>query len=299
MGSEIDIDMVRGYYCRMSDQEIMVVLTTDAKGLTPEALQVVKEEIQRRKLKPEIVEILDTQQQTGEEAFKVYDPEGCPVEEAERLWLEHSFLYLLEIFGRTFTKNKKVLVPHSNDFPVEYDGSEQSAYETLKIVAQQMEVHFNSIKLDFYDETLQYITEGNPLGLYWGKQENDIFEISLARTALNDPEEMVGTLAHELAHVKLLGENRMEENDEKITDLATMFFGLGIFNANAALKTFNHGWSTAGYLTQMEWGYAFALFANFRKETSAPWLDYLCTNVKADYRQSQLFIASNGLNIFE
>jgi hypothetical protein len=91
----------------------------------------------------------------------------------------------------------------------------------------------------------------------------------------------------------------MEENDEKITDLATMFFGLGIFNANAALKTSNHGWSAAGYLTQMEWGYAFALFANFRNETSPSWLDHVCTNVKADYWQSQRFIANNGLNVFD
>ena len=45
MSSEIDIDIVRGYYSKMSDQEIMLVLTTDAKGLTTEALQVIQEEI--------------------------------------------------------------------------------------------------------------------------------------------------------------------------------------------------------------------------------------------------------------
>lgn len=295
MSSGIDINIVQEYYRKMSDQEITHVLAKDAKGLTQEALQVVKEEIQRRKINPEVLEMLEAGQKTYDAEFKVYDPEGSPVEEVERLWLENSFLYLLEIFGKTATKNRRVLVPKSDHFPVKYDGSERSAYETLKIVAEQMEVRFETLKLDFYDETLQYITEGNPLGLYWGKYENDIFEISLARTALNNPEEMVGTLAHELAHVKLLGENRMEENDEKITDLATMFFGLGIFNANSALKTFNHGWSTAGYLTQMEWGYAFTLFANFREETSPFWLDHLCANIKADYWQSQRFITNNGL----
>jgi len=81
---------------------------------------------------------------------------------------------------------------------------------------------------------------------------------------------MVAVLAHEIAHIKLPGENRMEENDERITDLTTIFFGLGIFNANAAFQTFAdskyYGWSQSGYLTQMEWGYALSLFAFVREE---------------------------------
>jgi hypothetical protein len=36
----------------------------------------------------------------------------------------------------------------------------------------------------------------------------------------------------------LLGENRIIENDEKLTDLTTVFFGLRIFNANAAFQTY-------------------------------------------------------------
>jgi hypothetical protein len=43
-------------------------------------------------------------------------------------------------------------------------------------------------------------------------------------------------LAHEFSHIKLLGENRMQENHEHLTDLFTVVFGLGIFNANASFK---------------------------------------------------------------
>jgi hypothetical protein len=114
---------------------------------------------------------------------------------------------------------------------------------------------------------------------------------------------MIATLAHEIAHIKLLGENRMEENDETITDLTTIFFGLGIFNANAAFQTFNdsksYGWSRSGYLTQMEWGYALSLFAYIRKEQQPQWADYLCKNVKADFKQGQNFISANEDIIFQ
>ena len=60
----------------------------------------------------------------------------------------------------------------------------------------------------------------------------------MGRKWLDEPENMVAVLAHEIAHIKLPGESRMEENDERITDLTTIFFGLGIFNANAAFQTF-------------------------------------------------------------
>lgn len=298
MGSGIDIQLVRDYYRGLSDDELVRVLTADAKGLTAGALEVVKEEIMRRGLQSTIYAAVHAQQEPDEIPMKAFDPEGCPVEETGRLWLEHSFLYLLELFGRTETARRTVLVPDRSHFPVRYDGSEQSAYETLKIVARQMELAPENIRLDFYDERLRNITAGTPGGIYWGGRENDSFEISLAREMLKYPEHMVAILAHEIAHIKLLGENRMDRNDEKITDLTTIFFGLGIFCANEALRTFNHGWSSSGYLTQMEWGYALALFAALRKETEPGWLKHVSTNVRADFLQSQRFMVNNGIDIF-
>jgi hypothetical protein len=44
-------------------------------------------------------------------------------------------------------------------------------------------------------------------------------------------------VAHELARVRLLGEQRINTDcgdQEQLTDLATVFFGLGIFTADAA-----------------------------------------------------------------
>jgi hypothetical protein len=105
---------------------------------------------------------------------------------------------------------------------------------------------------------------------------------------------MVATLAHELAHVKLLGENRIEDNDEKLTDLTVLIFGFGIFNANAAFQTFrtsnSSGWRSLGYLSQMEWGYALALLARARMENSPGWVEHLCINVKRDFKMAEKFL---------
>ncbi|WP_431211739.1 hypothetical protein ACQ86N_38985 [Puia sp. P3] len=300
MSSGIDKQFVREYYQRMSDKEMITILR-DLTGLTPEAQEVVREEITRRNLDVDISGI--AAQEEEEYLGKAFDPDACPVGEDTRVWLENAILLLLDIFGKDETLKRKILTPESRHFPVKYDGSERCAFETLAIVARQMETPLENIKLDFYDENLRHITEGNPGGLYWGKGENDKFEISLGRKWLDEPENMVAVLAHEIAHIKLLGDGRMEENNEQITDLTTIFFGLGIFNANAAFQWFadnkRFGWSESGYLTQMEWGYALALFAYIRDEDEPAWAEHLCKNVRADFQQGINFIANNPGLIFK
>lgn len=293
----IDIKYVREYYQGLTNEAIIKILTHEAKGLTNEAMSVVREEISRRNLDPQLHALVNAQQQIEEEEMKTFDPDGSPVEEEERLWLEEAFIYLVSLFGKAETQRRKVLVPDRRDFPIRYDGSERCAIETLHVVARQMETDPVHIKLDFYDEDLRVITDGTPGGMYWGKQESGHFEISMALRILHEPEEIVSILAHEVAHIKLLGENRMEDNDEKLTDMTTIFFGLGVFAANSAFKTFNTGWSQSGYLTQMEWGYALALFAQLRNEDEPAWLEHLCTNVRADYSQSRHFMKLNGIDI--
>ena len=239
---------------------------------------------------------------------------GCPVTEHNRLWLEGAFLLLLDLFGAENIRQRRILRPHHSDFPITYNGTEQPVYETMKIVAAQMELSFDTITLSFYDDRIRELSTGSPLngkiypevmkgdqtsaGLYWGKTEDGQYEIWLNRELLSHPENLVATLAHEIAHIKLLGENRLEINNEPLTDLTTMIFGLGIFNANAAFQTFkdysSYGWRSQGYLSQIQWGYALALFAHVRGENSPDWISHLTPNVRSDFFQAQQFIAGHS-----
>lgn len=232
---------------------------------------------------------------------KIKRPITCPIDEDKRIWMESSFLFLLNLFGKEETKKRRVLTPNAVHFPIRYDHSEKSAFETLQIIADQMEVPFNNIDLGFYDEKVQFLLEKSPEGIYYGKNEMDKFEILLSRGSLKEPERMVATLAHEVAHIKLLDDNNLDFNDEKLTDLTTVFFGLGVFNANEAFKNFKdsktYGWNALGYLSQMEWGYALSLFAHIRGEKSPSWINHLAINVKGDFIQGQNFIAANDVII--
>ena len=238
---------------------------------------------------------------------------SCPIDEETRQWIDRCFLWLMNSFGKENIIKRKVLTPHYNDFPIKYTGQPQTAFETLKIVASQMEINFDEIHLDIYSEGITEIDTGgffgNRLfmkndeqekysgGLYWGKHEDNKYHIGLEEKKLKEPQKIVATLSHELAHIKLLGENKLEKNNEHLTDLTTIIFGLGIFNANAAFQTTqgydSWGWSKSGYLSQMEWGYALALFNYIREDENPEWINFLTTNVKSDLKQSLKFMKAN------
>jgi hypothetical protein len=237
----------------------------------------------------------------------------CPIPQERREWLEYAFNWLVSAFGEEAIVNRRVLIPHHTDFPIRYNGSHESAFETVRIIAGQMEIDPTDIELFFYQDGIREISAGDlgstifttgegkggvnsSSGRYMGRQDDGKFHIALQEKNLREPEYMVATLAHELSHIKLLGEERLLENDEQVTDLNTIIFGLGIFNANAAFASYqdfrSHGWRKLGYLTQMDWGYALALFVQLRGENDPDWTKYLCKNVKSDFAKSYRYLES-------
>jgi hypothetical protein len=64
MSTGIDIKFVQETYQRMSDDELIRIATQDASGLPPEAMEVVKTEIQKRGLDQNITKGLEAQNKT-------------------------------------------------------------------------------------------------------------------------------------------------------------------------------------------------------------------------------------------
>jgi hypothetical protein len=64
MKTGIDIRFVQERYQKMSDEELTRIATQDAYGLTPEAIEVVKAEIQKRGLDENIANAIEAQNKT-------------------------------------------------------------------------------------------------------------------------------------------------------------------------------------------------------------------------------------------
>ncbi len=119
-------------------------------------------------------------------------------------------------------------------------------------------------------------------------------KVQINGTMLEEPETMIATMAHELAHVLLLGDGKIPRDLEKmepLTDLMTVFSGFGVFNANAAFvqKRDSRGWSVGrlGYLSVQEYAYGLAVFAWIRGERDPSWAKELSRTVRV-YMQDSL-----------
>jgi hypothetical protein len=242
----------------------------------------------------------------------------CPIDNEMRLWMENAFLWLATQFGQENIASKPIILPTPEDFPIKYNGSIDSLLGTGEIIARQMEIDFTEINLDIYEQNIQEFTgdyghriwtvmdndseEKLSTGLYFEKNDLGKYDIFIEKRNLSDPENLVATLAHEFAHIKLLGEKRLDFNDEHLTDLTPVVFGLGIFNANSAFKEFktsdSYGHNSIGYLKQREWGYALALYSFFRQETRWDWIKYLTPNLRSDFEKSMDYMLSNKAIIF-
>lgn len=235
-----------------------------------------------------------------------------------RLWMENSFLWLATQFDHENIANKPTLLPTQECFPINYDGSKESLIKTAEIVALQMEIDIEQINVEIFEQSIQEFSgdlgyrfwsqvDNNSdqklaAGLYFEKNTNGKYDIFIEKKNLMFPENMVATLAHEFSHIKILGEKRLNINDEQLTDLTPVVFGLGIFNANSSFKEFKtfdgFGHNSIGYLKQQEWGYALALYAYFRQEENPDWIKFLTPNIKSDFKKSMDYISANIDKVF-
>jgi hypothetical protein len=236
----------------------------------------------------------------------------CPVEADDKLWLEESMEWLLEEFGCDAFRAVAVILPTDEFFPDLYSGDEDDVWALLERVCGFMSVDPNLLELKFFDDEHSELqgslccyesTYDGASGIY--NERGDKSVISLATSQLADPMFLVATLAHELGHVRLLGERRIEadfEDHEPLTDLLTVFFGLGVFAANTAFSfrqwanTSSQGWRTdrQGYLSEEMFGYALALFAQMRGESDPNWPRYLEGSVKTYFKNAQRYLEKTG-----
>lgn len=246
----------------------------------------------------------------------------CPLNDDERLWVEHNLHWLHHEFGDVILQ-KPVVLPTDEFFPDAYEPTLNGAAALLQRVCSYMcldpaiislEIHRGGRKefQELMDILPSYQGKGHATaaGIYKGTSNTGKEIVSLEEEQLEDPAALIATLAHELGHVILLGGERVnpdDEDHEPLTDLLTVFFGLGIFSANSAFQ-FNQwesghkiGWQTnnLGYLTEQAFGYALGCFAYMRHEYKPEWLQYLDANLRSDVKATIKYLKSVGSEILQ
>lgn len=236
-----------------------------------------------------------------------------PVDAETKAWVDEAFAWLIDELGIEVLRGAEVVLPLEEFFPDAYDGSRASIRRMVDRVCGYMDVDPELIEIRFFENEdnarLHPLAAGgedrsHAIGLYQMRRDGK-FAISLDTSQSSNPQTMVATIAHELGHVILDGEGRLDPDypdHEPMTDLVTVFYGLGVFNANASFvfEQFTNaqfqGWRAggAGYLSEETFAYALALFAHLRREPKPAWSKHLSTNVRSYFKSASRYLAKTN-----
>jgi len=215
--------------------------------------------------------------------------------------------WLIAQFGIDRLHSAQVVLPTDDFFPDSYTPSPEGAQVMLDKMCDYMGIDQAVVDLQFFQDR-NPLYENNDLrhgaaGIY--EAVGGKYRIWVEVGNLNDPLALIATMAHELAHVHLLGHGRISadvEDHEPLTDLLTVFLGLGVITANAVIREsyWNvggmSGWQMGrrGYLAMPSYGYALALFARARGEEEPSWASHLRPDVRSAFRAASGFLAKGG-----
>lgn len=242
-------------------------------------------------------------------------PPASPLDPEQQQWLDGRFAWLLDQFGHDAPAKARVVLPTPEFFPDPYEGHLEDARAMLARICGYMNVEPARLHLFLFDTVRgSHIHDSSaPAGLYVGDHGAGYYpapagarppaQLGIEARQLADPTALAATFAHEVGHEILLGQNRIaadESDHEPLTDLLTVFLGMGIFNANATVHDRGWssgtwaGWSTSrlGYLDQRMFGYALARFAHARGERNPPWARHIRSDVRAPMAQALRYLAT-------
>jgi hypothetical protein len=224
-----------------------------------------------------------------------------PVEDRERVWIEKMLTWCVEQFGRGALE-REVLTPTPRFFPGRYQGTPDDVLGLVDLVRAHLRVDPAEITVGLYDGRPPQQMPGVAAGAYNSvaghySVRDGVGVIAVAMEDAPDPRRVVAVASHELCHHKLLyrGVTSAEEKDhEPLTDLATVFFGLGVFTANSAFTFAQNarGWrrQQLGYINQPMFGYALAYVARLRGERDPAWAQHLDANPRGYFKRAMRYL---------
>ncbi len=231
-----------------------------------------------------------------------------PITEEDKKWVDEDLNWLRTEFGEEHFMEILTVTPTKDFYKRTFDGTEKDAEFILERTMELMNIQDVDIKLDFFTDSPVEMADGTILttpadidgkwdsasGTYQ-KIENETI-ISIERGQLKNTISLIATVSHELAHQILLGENRIEENDEFLTDFTAITYGFGIFIGNSRFQFSSQGFgwqsSSQGYLPVQIIAYAMAWLSKERDEKT-DYSQYLDKSLRKYFDQSLNWLIEN------
>jgi hypothetical protein len=234
----------------------------------------------------------------------------CPINQEDKDWVIDQLNWIDQNIVKL--DQQKTILPTKSFFDRKFDGSEDDAHFVLTQLGQYFRVDTKNIDLNFYSEKSIELDRGlitqkeegsGTAGLYSQREKG--ISISIEIQQLSNLTSLIATIGHELCHYVLIGVYDIYiEGDENewLTDLLAIAFGLGIFLGNSKFN-FNQfqsgdgwgGWSYSiqGYLPQQIIAFAMAEIDHRKGLTLVEHIDYMKKDFRNDYNKSSKYLRQN------
>ena len=238
---------------------------------------------------------------------------ACPCSPPAKAWVEEGLSWLCREFPENIFTGKPLVLPTGEFFPEPYNGTDADVEILLRRVCGYMQVDRSRVVLDFStggDKVLLVNEEGHYIAGFGGLYEDAGGDaaIQLDVSQLEDPIFVVGTLAHELAHARLMGEQRVsgdEFDNELLTDLTTVALGMGIFLASSPRNWRSQFFKWEGtdfnrpeYMSPPMFGYALGHLAWFENAPRPLWAKHLPYEARHSLKESIRYLFETRDSLF-
>ena len=127
--------------------------------------------------------------------------------------------WLVRSFGEARLRSTTVITPTAEFLPVDWNATHEEVLPSDEKISALMGLDFNEIALEYYEGDDRAsdlgLASSTPAGTY--QESEGKFLISYNEEQLADPLNLCATLAHEYAHIHLIGHKRIS-GTKKITN---------------------------------------------------------------------------------
>jgi hypothetical protein len=236
---------------------------------------------------------------------------SCPCDPAAKPWVEEHLQWLAKQFGLHILLERPIILPTSEFFPDAWDGSTKAARRMFRRVCGYMGVNSDAVELKFtHEKKVDPFSLGMAAATWSGGEGPwDKGVVRVDKGHLDRPADLIGYMAHELSHQRLLGECRIDPDrfdNELLTDLTAVFHGFGVFLANNPRKSTGRLAHWPGtrlhmpeYLSEPMLGYALAHIAWFRDEARPQWAKALRWAPRAVFKEGLRYLQETADSTFK
>ena len=244
--------------------------------------------------------------------FEWFSP-SCPCDPEAKKWLEARLGWLCREFPSNVFSDRGMVLPVTHFFPEPYFATREGLEGLVRQVCEYMDVPFARVEIELnHDPNKTWLVDdrGETVPHAAGVYERSAFGhvLTFDTDELASPGHLVATIAHELAHARLLGERRLRNvpfDNELLTDLCAFALGFGVFMANSPRVWTSQFSEWPGtrlvkpeYMTPPMYGYALGLVAWFDGDRDPQWAPFLGPGARTDFRQAKRFLFKTGDSSF-